>query len=77
MVPQDGWPGHAGGPDPESEGLARPPPENAACYYADTSRLGETVVIYRRRFGAETYTAIVVINRRQETFTLKTFYVGI
>jgi len=35
MVPQDGWAGHAGGPDPEHEGLARPPPENAARYYEE------------------------------------------
>lgn len=41
----------------------------------DVSRRGETTVIFRRRFGAETYVAVVVVNRRQDNLSLKTFYV--
>ncbi|MCC7097279.1 MAG: hypothetical protein IT472_08880 [Thermomonas sp.] len=37
---------------------------------------GEAAVIYRKRIGDEVFNAVVVINRRQHTAALKTFYVG-
>lgn len=41
-----------------------------------TSRSGETTVAYRKRFGAELWEAIVVVNRRQDSLTLKSFYIA-
>lgn len=41
-----------------------------------TSRSGETVVTYRKRFGAELWEAILVVNRRQDNLTLKSFYIA-